>query len=153
METWSPLLAICAGNSSVSGEFPTHKGQWRGALMFSLICAWINAWVNNRGAGDLRRQRAHYKVTVMIFVLCLVISDDIFKVVCMFLASLRKWFTQWRLVTHIYWVIIGSSNVLSPVQHHAITYGNTDFLSIPSLGTNSGEIWIKHFDFHTRKAL
>ena len=24
-----------------------HKGQWRGALMFSLICVWINGWVNN----------------------------------------------------------------------------------------------------------
>ena len=36
-----------------------HKGQWRGALMFSLTCAWINDWVNNRGAGDLRRHRAH----------------------------------------------------------------------------------------------
>ena len=32
-----------------------HKGQWRGALMFSLICAWINGYVNNREAGDLRR--------------------------------------------------------------------------------------------------
>ena len=32
-----------------------HKDQWRGALMFSLICAWINGWVNNREAGDLRR--------------------------------------------------------------------------------------------------
>ena len=42
-----------------------HKGQWRGALMFSLICAWINGWVNNRKAGDLRRYRAHYDVTVM----------------------------------------------------------------------------------------
>ena len=31
-----------------------HKGQWRGALMFSLICAWINGWVNNCEAGDLR---------------------------------------------------------------------------------------------------
>ena len=40
-----------------------HKGQWRGALMFSLICAWINGWVNNRGAGDLRRH--HYDVMVM----------------------------------------------------------------------------------------
>ena len=27
-----------------------HKGQWRGALMFSLICVWINDWVNNREA-------------------------------------------------------------------------------------------------------
>ena len=43
-----------------------HKGQWRGTLMFSLICAWINNWVNNREAGDLRRHRAHYGVTVML---------------------------------------------------------------------------------------
>ena len=42
-----------------------HKDQWRGALMFSLICAWINGWVSNRDAGDLRRHRAHYDVIVM----------------------------------------------------------------------------------------
>ena len=42
-----------------------HKGQWCGALMFSLICVWINGWLNNREAGDLRRYRAHYDVTVM----------------------------------------------------------------------------------------
>ena len=42
-----------------------HKGQWRGASMFSLICAWINGWANNREAGDLRRLRAHYDVTVV----------------------------------------------------------------------------------------
>ena len=43
-----------------------HKGQWRGALMFSLIYARINGWVNNREAGDLRRHRAHYDVMVMV---------------------------------------------------------------------------------------
>ena len=32
---------------------------------FSLICVWINGWVNTRGAGDLRRYRAHYDVIVM----------------------------------------------------------------------------------------
>ena len=42
-----------------------HKDQWRGALMFSLICAWINVWVNDLEAGDLRRHRARYIVTVM----------------------------------------------------------------------------------------
>ena len=47
----------------------SHKGQWRAALMFSLICAWINGWVNNNEAGDLRRHRAHYDVIVMQFVL------------------------------------------------------------------------------------
>ena len=42
-----------------------HNGQWRGALMFSLACAWINGWVNNGEAGDLRRHHAQYDVTVM----------------------------------------------------------------------------------------
>ena len=42
-----------------------HKGQWRGALMFSLIYARINGWVNNREAGDLRRHRAHYDANIM----------------------------------------------------------------------------------------
>ena len=42
-----------------------HKGQWRGALTFSLICAWINGWVNNGEMGNLRCHRAHYDVTVM----------------------------------------------------------------------------------------
>ena len=51
METFSALLALCAGNhrSPVNSR---HKGQWRGALIFSLICARINAWENNREAGD-----------------------------------------------------------------------------------------------------
>ena len=42
-----------------------HKGKWRGALMFSLICAWTNVWANHRDAGDLRRYRTHYDITVM----------------------------------------------------------------------------------------
>ena len=42
-----------------------HSGQWRRALMFSLICDWINGWVNNREAGDLRRHRTHYDVIVI----------------------------------------------------------------------------------------
>ena len=66
METFSALLAIHAGNLPVAGEFP-HKGQWRGALMFSLIRAWINGLVNNREAGDLRRYHAHYDVIVMLW--------------------------------------------------------------------------------------
>ena len=64
METFSALLALCAGNSPVPVNSP-HKGQWRGALMFSLICTWINDWVSNREAGDLRRHHDHYDVIVM----------------------------------------------------------------------------------------
>ena len=67
METFSGLLvilAICAGNSPVPGEFTAQKPV---TLMFYLIYAWINGWVNNREAGDLRRHRAHYDVTVLVF--------------------------------------------------------------------------------------
>ena len=60
METFSALLAICAGTSPVP-----HKGLWHGALMSSLICVWINGWVNSREAGDLRRYRGHYDIKVM----------------------------------------------------------------------------------------
>ena len=62
METFSALLAICVGNSPVNS---THKGQWCGALIFSLICARINGWVNNREAGYLRCHHAHYDIIVM----------------------------------------------------------------------------------------
>ena len=42
-----------------------HKGQWRGALMFSLVYILTKGWANNREAGYLRRHRTHYGVTVM----------------------------------------------------------------------------------------
>ena len=64
METFSVLLALCEGNPPLTGEFP-HKGQLRGAMIFSLIFARTNDWPNNRDAGDLRRRRALYDVTVM----------------------------------------------------------------------------------------
>ena len=57
----SPLL----GESTGEWWIPAHKGQWREALMFSLICARTNGWASDRDAGDLRRGRAHYGVTVM----------------------------------------------------------------------------------------
>ena len=88
------VTGLCAGNSPVSvscqchddvikwKHFPRywpfvwgiyrspvnspHRGQWRGALMFSFICDWINGWVNNREAGDLRRHLAHYDVTLIV---------------------------------------------------------------------------------------
>ena len=45
---------------------PRIKAQWRGTLMFSLICVWINGRVKNREIGDLRRHRTHYDVTVVV---------------------------------------------------------------------------------------
>ena len=64
METFSALLAICAGNSPVPGEFPAQRPVKR-SFDVSLSCASVNAWANNLEAGDLRRHRAHYDVSAM----------------------------------------------------------------------------------------
>ena len=60
METFSALLALCVGNSPVAGEFPTQMSVTRKFdVSFDLN------WVNNREAGDLRRNRPHYDVILM----------------------------------------------------------------------------------------
>ena len=64
MEWFSALLAICAGNSPVTGEFPAQRPVTRSFDVFFDL-RWINGWVNNGEAGDLRRHRAHYGVIVM----------------------------------------------------------------------------------------
>ena len=64
LEAFSALLALLRGIPRSPVNSP-HKGQWHEALMYSLICVWINDWVNNREAGDWRRFRAHYDVIVL----------------------------------------------------------------------------------------
>ena len=64
METFLPYWQFVWGIQWPPVNSP-HKGQWRRALMLSLICVWMNSWVNSRDADDLRRHRAHYDVTVM----------------------------------------------------------------------------------------
>ena len=78
IETFSALLALCAGNhwgiplTKASDKdlwcflwSVPHKGRWHGSFMFPLICAWTNSWVNNPDTGDLRYHHAHYDVIVM----------------------------------------------------------------------------------------
>ena len=109
METFSALLALCAGNS-------THKCQWCETLMFSLICIWINGWVNNREAGDLRRHCAHYDVIVMnkYFVNTDTKEHDRSSVKynwkhdCGFLLTFGAWTTWLLFCRHLKWL---SSNV------------------------------------------
>ena len=68
METWSRNW-FCEGDLQA-----TATGQWRGALMFSLVCAWTNDWADNRDAGDLRRHSAHCDAIVMQFTALLKIA-------------------------------------------------------------------------------
>ena len=69
-----------------------HKGQWCGALMFSLICVWINDWVNNHEAGDLRRYCAHSDVIVMCTVSPRKCENVLF------------WFIFFRMIYQWFWV-------------------------------------------------
>ena len=66
METFSALLALCAGNSPATGEFPPQRPVTRSFDVF-LDLRLNNDCVNNREAGDLRRYRGHYDVIVMKF--------------------------------------------------------------------------------------
>ena len=64
METFSALLALCAGNSPVTGEF-SAKARNAELWCFLWSAPWINGWANNREAGDLRRHLVIYDLTVM----------------------------------------------------------------------------------------
>ena len=64
METFSTLLAFWAGTSPATGEFASQRPVTRSFDVFFNL-RWINGSVNNGEAGDLRRHRAHYDVTVM----------------------------------------------------------------------------------------
>ena len=74
METFSASRALCAGNSPVTGEFPAQRLVTRSFDVF--FCVWINSWINNREAGDLRRYRAHYDVIAMLRKIRGIICDE-----------------------------------------------------------------------------
>ena len=85
-----------------------HKGQWRGALMFSLISTRTNGWVNNREAGDLRRHRAHHDVIVMVILHTLHLSASAARLIidhdyvtsnhCITVSKTScKFYTNWNL--------------------------------------------------------
>ena len=121
-----------------------HKGQWCGALMFSLICVWLNGWVNNREAGDLRRYCAHYDVIVMgKLTICMTIRTHVVS-----------FLTLWGRETHICvnkLTIIGSDNGLAPSRRQSIIWTNTGILLIEPLGTKFSEILIEIHTFGFKK--
>ena len=71
---------------------------------FFCSCVWINDWVNNREAGESRRHRGHYDVTVLCFfgVFCwnrssmtaIRVTDNIPGWPCDLLMGYGRWITQ-----------------------------------------------------------
>ena len=64
METFSALLAICAGNSPIPGEFPTQRPVTRSFDVYFDLRP-DKRLSKQSWAGDLRRYRTHYDVIVM----------------------------------------------------------------------------------------
>ena len=69
-ETWPREPWIYEPHGFINYEYhyiliTHHNGQWRGSLLGLYICAWTNAWANNRNNGDLRRHRAYHDIAVM----------------------------------------------------------------------------------------
>ena len=62
---FSALLALCAGNSTVTGEFQSQRPVTRNFDVFFYLRLKPSGWVNNRDACYLRRHRARYDVTVI----------------------------------------------------------------------------------------
>ena len=65
METFFSLLDFSAGNSPVTDELPWQRPVTRNFDAFFDL-RWLNNWVKNRDAGDLKRYRAHYDVAIII---------------------------------------------------------------------------------------
>ena len=127
--------------------------------MFSLICAWIDAWVNNRGAGDLRHHRVHHDAIVMSY---LWHTKAETKLPPFRRRYFQMNFLEWKgmnlthcgRVTHICvskLATIGSDNGLSPGRCQAIIWTNAGIMLIGPLGTNFSEILIEICTFSFQK--
>ena len=94
METFSALLAICIRNSLVTGEFPTQRPvTWSFDVFFGVR---LNKRLSKQwwDAGDLRRHRAHYYVTVM-------------STLCW--GFMKNWHTPLRHDNHLSLIMLSSS--------------------------------------------
>ena len=93
-----------AGNSPVTDEFPTQRPAT--AVMFSLISAWINGWVDNREAGDNICNRAHYVNSSKVFSLIIdtgllsytthLQNHSLFALCCVLLWLCMEWFYTYQ---------------------------------------------------------
>ena len=125
METFSALLALCAGIPAVTGEFPSQRPLTRSLT---------NGRVNNRDDDDLRRHHAHYDVTEMrwFHLITWIMTHALMN-------KLKRLLTHWSLnVTKSQWseVIIGSGNglvsepMLIRLYHHMTWLGQYVFMNL-----------------------
>ena len=116
-QTWSIFHKMTSSNGNifrVTGPFggdrwpvnSPHKGQWYIALMFSLICAWTNGWVNNWYIGDLRRHHTHYDVSVMSPYVCVTYYTTSARI---FFLKSYGYYILTQYISHIFSSLLSSS--------------------------------------------
>ena len=111
MDSLSALLALWERIHRSPMDSP-HKGQWRGALMSSLVCAWTNGWANSPGVGDFRRHGAYCDVTVMLLAVYVVFMWCLWSLVPPTHLGYRTWISNY---IHC---------CLRDVTNHSCTYFN-----------------------------
>ena len=105
METFSVLLALCAGNLPVTGEFPSQRASDAELWCFLWSAPCINGWVNNREAGDLRRHRGHYDVIAMIWASLFTLHKWLWRSNRHSISKLRKNnASQWLWPRFVFWL-------------------------------------------------
>ena len=130
-ETFFALLALCAGNSQVTGEFPSQRPVKRRFDVFFYLC--LNKRFSKQAWGCWFETPSRW-----LWRLCN--------------ANGEQWVwrhTHWGQVTHICvskLTIIDSDNCMSPGRPLAIIW-TTEILSIVPLGTNFSESAIRTFPF------
>ena len=100
--------------------------------MFYLICAWTNGCANNRDAGDFRRHRAHYGVTVMGHVKLLPFNPEFLLKILFFKGKLHRIYTRENSKCMIFpfrWIECGvpSGGIHSP--HYIYSHSHIDGLA------------------------
>ena len=144
METFSALLALCAGDSPVTGEFPLKRPVARSFDIFFDL-GLKKGWVNNRDNGDLRLHRADFYVTVMLWRKFLQIFNISVSLIWNGHIShilLKLIETGWRIYDICVNELnsIGSDDVLSSGRRQAIVWTNAGILLIGPLGTKLSAI-------------
>ena len=147
METFSALLALCVGNSPVSGEFPAQRPVTQSFdVFFDLRLnkrlskqSW-GWWFETPSLSLWRHSNVQH-------------CADVFSTQKIIYNG-KSCLTHWGRVTHICFgnlTNIGSDNGLSPGRRQAITWTNVGILLIGPLGTNFSEMLIEIHTFSFKK--
>ena len=147
-ETFSALLAICAGNSPVTGEFPSQRPMAESVDVF--FFTWTNGWVNNQECDNMRHHCIHYDVTVIILAWCQwpigitwLIQQQSINAFPPSDAYMRQ-LTASPLVRVMDWCLFGAKPLPKPM----LTY-----CPLEPYGQTSVKFDLKHNNFHSRKCI